>query len=292
MDIEKLHRVAVIGGGQMGRQIAMNTAIYGYDVCVTDSIPKVLEDVEKWSDQYLKGRIEKGRMTEEKVEDVRRHFHIINGLVETVSDAGLVIEAIIEDKDKKSELFKQLNNLAEKDAVLVTNSSYIVSSSFAEFVDNPSRLANFHYFNPALVLKLVEVVQGAHTSNETIDFLMEFARRTGKTPIRVNKEIDGFVVNRIMRAMRDEAYSLVEKGICTPQEVDLGVELGLKHPMGPFRLNDLTGIDSTYYQNERRLKETGKMPPGYNIVKAKFEAHEWGRKTGKGFYEYNDNEKK
>lgn len=289
MNIEELHYIAVIGGGQMGRQIALNTAIHGYDVNITDTFPNVLENVEQWCSKYLASRVEKGRMTQKEADATHERFHVIPVLADTVKNAQLIIEAIIEDKERKTELFRQLNVLVPKKAVLVTNSSYIVSSSFTSCVDNPSRLANFHYFNPALALKLVEVVQGSHTSNETIDFLIEFARRTGKTPIRVNKEIDGFVVNRIMRAMRDMAYSLVEEGVCTPQEIDLGVELGLNHPMGPFRLNDLTGIDSTYYQNERRLKETGTPPPGYNIVKAKFEAHEWGRKTGKGFYEYPDN---
>jgi len=290
MNIEELHCVAVIGGGQMGRQIALNTAIHGYDVNIMDSFPKVLENVKQWCNEYLKSRVEKGRITQQEADAAYKRFHVIPVLTDAVKNVQLVIEAIIEDKGKKTELFRQLNTLVPRDTVLVTNSSYIVSSSFANCVDNPSRLANFHYFNPALVMKLVEVARGTHTSNETVDFLVEFARRTGKTPIRVNKEIDGFVVNRILRAMRDMAYSLVEERVCTPQEIDLGVELGLNHPMGPFRLNDLTGIDSTYYQNERRLKETGVVPPGYNIVKAKFEAHEWGRKTGKGFYEYPDNQ--
>ena len=118
-------------------------------------------------------------------------------------------------------------------------------------------------------------------------FQWNLPRRTGKVPIHITKEIDGFVVNRILRVIKDEAFSLVSQGICTPEEVDLGVELGLGHPMGPFRLNDLTGIDLTYHLYERRLKETGEKPAGYDIIKAKYDAHEWGRKTGKGFYDYN-----
>ena len=143
-----------------------------------------------------------------------------------------------------------------------------------------------HYFNPALVMKLVEVVQGEHTADETVQAIVDFAIKTGKTPIRVKNEIDGFVVNRILRAIRDEAFYLIEQDICTPEDLDIGVELGLGHPMGPFRLLDLTGLDLNYLSSERRYQETGVKPAGYDIVKAKYEAHEWGRKTGKGFYEY------
>ena len=119
-----------------------------------------------------------------------------------------------------------------------------------------------------------------------MDFIVDFAVANGKTPIRVNKEIEGFVVNRVLRAIRDEAFFLVEDGVCTAEDLDTGVELGLNHPMGPFRLLDLTGIDLNYMASDRRWKETGVKPHGYDIVKAKYEAHEWGRKTGKGFYDY------
>jgi 3-hydroxybutyryl-CoA dehydrogenase len=135
-------------------------------------------------------------------------------------------------------------------------------------------------------MKLVEVIKGGHTAEETVELLMDFAKSTGKTPIRVNKEIDGFVVNRILRAIRDEAFYLIEQGVCSPQDLDTGVELGLNHPMGPFRLLDLTGIDLNYMSGMRRLEETGIKPNGFDIVKEMYEKKEWGRKTGKGFYVY------
>ena len=286
MKIEDIKKICVAGGGQMGRQIALGCAIHGYDTYLTDSFPEVLDKVRAWADEYLTGRITKGKMTEEQVAAAKARFHLAPTLAEAAKDAQLVIEAILEDKEVKEEFYRELNGIVRKDTILASNSSYMVSSLFKGCVDNPSRLANMHYFNPALALKLVEVVKGEHTSEETVAVIVDFAKATGKTPIHVNKEIDGFVVNRILRAIRDEAFYLVEQGICSPQDLDTGVELGLNHPMGPFRLLDLTGVDLNYMSGKRRFEETGVKPNGFDIVKEMYEKNEWGRKTGKGFYEY------
>lgn len=286
MNIEAVTKVCVIGGGLMGRQIALNTAIHGYETWLSDSMPAVLDSVRSWSEEYLDGRVEKGRMTREEADKTLARFHVEGSLEAAAAGSQIVIEAIIEDEAIKKDLFRKLNTIVGKDCIIATNSSYMVSSLFVDCVDAPSRLANLHYFNPALVLKLTEVVQGAHCSDETAQCLSDFSRQTGKTPIWLKKECDGFVVNRCLRALRQEAYAIVEEGICSPQEVDLGLELGLSHPMGPFRLNDLTGIDLSYHANERLYRETGKKPAGYDLIKQKYEAGAYGRKTGKGWYDY------
>lgn len=286
MRFEDIKKVCVAGAGQMGRQIALNCAIYGYDTYLTDTFHEVLDKVQIWEDEYLAGRVAKGKLTAEQVAAAKEKFHLVKTLEEAAKDAQFVIEAILEDQKIKENFYRTLNQCVASDAVIASNSSYMVSSVFKNYVDNPSRLANMHYFNPALALKLVEVVKGDHTSEETIDIIMEFAKATEKTPIRVNREIDGFVVNRILRAIRDEAFYLIEQGICSPQDLDIGVELGLNHPMGPFRLLDLTGVDLNYLSGKRRLEETGVRPNGFDIVKDMYEKNEWGRKTGKGFYEY------
>ena len=282
----KIQKVCIVGGGLMGRQIALNTAIYPYEVTIFDANPAVLEDVAKWEDTYLAGRIAKGRMAEEQVAGIRSRFTICSTLEEAVKDVDLVIEAIVERKDIKSMVFKQIDALVRPDTIIATNSSRMYSSMFKDDITHPERLANLHYFNPALVMKLVEVVQGKHCSEETAQALYDFAAKTGKTPILIKKEIEGFIANRILNALNTEARWLVEQGYCTPQEVDIACENGLNHPMGPFRLNDLTGIDLTYDIMNRTYQNTGVKPAGYDLIKEKYDQGFYGKKTGRGFYDY------
>ena len=282
----QIQKVCVIGGGLMGRQIALNTAIYPYEVNIFDANPAVLEDVAKWEDSYLAGRIAKGRMTEEQVAEIRGRFHICATLEEACKDVDLVIEAIVERKDIKSMVFKQVDALVRPDTIIATNSSRMVSSTFKDCVSHPERLANLHYFNPALVMKLVEVVQGDHCSEETAQALYDFATATGKDPVWMKKELDGFVANRILQAIYTEARWMVEQGYCTPQEVDIACEKGLNHPMGPFRLNDLTGLDLAYDILQRKYDESGEKPIGYDLIKSYYDKGWYGKKAGRGFYEY------
>ena len=281
-----IQKVCVIGGGLMGRQIALNTAIYPFDVTIFDANPAVLEDVVKWEESYLAGRIAKGRMTEEQVAQIRSRFTVCSTLEEAVKDVDLVIEAIVERKDIKSAVFKQIDALVRPDTIIATNSSRMVSSLFKDDISHPERLANLHYFNPALVMKLVEVVQGEHCAAETAKALYDFAAATGKTPIWIKKEVDGFIANRILRSIRNEACWLVEQGYCTPQEVDTACENGLNHPLGPFRLYDLTGIDLAYDIMQREMEQTGEKPVGYDVIKEYYDKGWYGKKVGRGFYEY------
>lgn len=286
MRVEDIKKVTVIGGGLMGRQIALNIAIHGIDVHISDMNQEVLDSVEKWKTEYLAGRIAKGRMTEEQVKEINEKFNITPKIEEAVKDTDLLIEAIIEDRAIKRDFFRQMSDLVREDTILATNSSFLYSSMFADCVDNPSRLANLHFFNPALVMKLTEVVQGPHTSNETVELLLDFSRKIGKDPIWVKKEIEGFIANRILRAVSNEALYLVEEGVATPEEIDIAAQEGLNYPMGPFRLMDLTGIDLSFFNLKRVYEETGEKRPGYELLEEKYEAKEWGRKTGKGWYQY------
>ena len=270
----------------MGRQIALNTAIYPFDVTIYDANPAVLEDVAKWKDEYLSGRIAKGRMTEEQVAAISSRFTVCLTMEEALKDADLVIEAIIENKEIKEAVFRQVSDLVRHDTIIATNSSRMASSLFAHCVANPRCLANLHYFNPALVMRLVEVVQGEHCSDETAQALYDFAIATGKEPIWLKKEVEGFVVNRILQAIKQEARWLVENGYCTPQEVDTACEKGLNHPMGPFRLEDFSGIDLTYNIMQRKIEQTGEIPVGYKLIKSYYDKGWYGKKSGRGFYDY------
>lgn len=286
LKLEEIKKVCVVGGGQMGKQIALCAAIHGFDTWITDTLPQVTEKLQPWATEYLAGRVAKGKLTEEQSKAAAALFHVAASLEEAAADADLVIEAILEDMKIKEEFFRTLNGLVRKDTIIATNSSFMTSSTFKDYIDNPARLANLHYFNPALVMKLVEVVQGPHTSQETVDTLLAFGKANGKTPIWVKREIEGFIANRIAKAVSTEAFWLAEQGYATPQDIDTAVENGLNYPMGPFKLLDFAGIDIGYNTRKREYEATGEKPAGFDLLEEKVKAGELGRKTGKGFYDY------
>ncbi len=283
MDIKK---VCVVGGGQMGRQIALCAAIHGYEVTVCDTFPGVPEKVRAWSEEYLAGRIAKGRMTEAEVSETKGRFAVGSDLSAAAADADLVIEAIVEVYEEKQKLFRQLDGIIGPKTIVATNSSYMVSSLFKDCFKDASRLCNCHFYNPALVMKFVEVAQGEHTAAETGQTVYNFCKSIGKDPILMKKEIPGFAANRITGAVNQEARYLVQNGYLTPEEVDLACEEGLSYRMGPFRLMDLTGIDLSLDVLKGLYQQTGKKPDCYDLIESMVKEGKLGRKTGHGFYDY------
>ena len=284
-----IKNICVVGAGNMGHQIALCAAIAGYKVKCTDIDPAVLQKAEQFADKYLPERVAKGKLGEETARQARANLSFTTNLEEAAGDADFVIEAILEKLDLKRQLFARLDKIAPPHAILVTNSSFIVSSKIAGATGRSEKVCNMHFFNPALVMKLVEVVKGPHVSDETAQTVMEVARSMDKVPVLLQKEIYGFLVNRILAAITHEALFLYDMGIASYEDIDTAVVLALGHPMGPFRLMDLTGIDLSYYIGMERYRETGdpthKPSP---VIVEKFVKKEWGRKTGKGFYDYGE----
>jgi 3-hydroxybutyryl-CoA dehydrogenase len=282
--MKEIKNVCVIGSGSMGRQIALNAAVSGMNVTVKTSKP---DDNRAWCDDFLAKGVAKGKYDEAYRSAAMARLNFYTTVEEAVKNADLVIESIVEDEPTKRETFEQVNKFSPADSIITTNSSYMASSMFADIIDNPGRLANLHYFNPAMFMTLVEIVRGPHTADETVQALQGFVTAVGKQYITVNKEIEGFVVNRLLRAIQNEGFYLYSEGVADFADIDIGAEKGLNHPMGPFRLLDLTGIDISYRNRQAKYEKTGDpadQPPAF--LKEKFEKGEFGRKTGKGWYDY------
>ncbi|MBS3809026.1 MAG: 3-hydroxyacyl-CoA dehydrogenase family protein [Desulfobacterales bacterium] len=289
MKSSDIKNIAVVGAGNMGHQIATLSAIQGYKVVCTDVKEDILKKAEEFVDNYLPGRVKKGKLTEEQAKQARDNISFTLSLEDAVKDADYVIEAVLEVLDLKRKIFADLDKMTPSHAILATNSSFIVSSRIADVTNRPEKICNLHFFNPALVMKLVEVVQGPHTSDETVEVSMELCRNLDKVPVHLKKEVDGFLLNRIIRAIFNEAQWMLEMGVASVEDIDNACMYGAGHPMGPFRLNDLTGIDLAYTMAMENFKETGdfKDLPSPSVVEH-YVKGEYGQKTGKGWYDYSD----
>ena len=287
MKVEDIKKICVIGAGNMGHQIALCSALAGYQVTCTDISQEMLNKAEDFARSYLPERVTKGKLTQEQADQALMNLRFTQNLEEAAGDTDFVIEAAVEKLDIKRKLFADLDRIAPLHAILATNSSFIVSSKVADATNRPDKVCNMHFFNPALVMKLVEVVQGPHTSTETAQVTMDLCAKLGKNGAWLKKEIYGFLVNRILAALNHEALFLADIGIASPEEIDLAVTNALGHPMGPFRLMDFTGIDLSYYISMEHYQETRdpKDKPSPLVVE-KFSKGEWGKKTKKGFYSY------
>ena len=249
--------VAVIGGGTMGKQIAFNAAANGYETYVCEVNADNRAKLTEWLSEYLAGRIAKGRMTEEQTKEIAARYHITETVESAVKNADIIIEAVFERPDLKHKVLKEISDYAPENAIIATNSSVMVSSEFKDDVKNPSRLLNIHYYNPAIVMKFVEVVMGPHTSEEAAQTAMEFCRSVGKIPALMRKELRGFIANNIMGAYKPETLHLVEDGYASYQDMDIALENGLGFPMGIFRLGDITGLNTDGNHTVVNVTENG-----------------------------------
>ena len=280
-------RLAVVGAGSMGAQIAQQAALHGIDAVLHDKGENQLRKARASNQGHIARRVEKGRLSEEKAREALERVRETTDLREAAREADFVIEAVFEDLDVKRSIFHDLDELAPAHAVLASNSSTIGISKIADATRRPDRCLNMHFFYPVLVMDLVEVVRGPQTSDETMERGMALAREMGRTPVLLKKEIDGFIVNRILHAATQEAYRLLDADVASFEDIDAAVEKGLNWPMGPFRLGDFSGLDVTYNARLHMYRSTGdeRYRPSPQL-EAKVKAGKLGRKTGEGWYRY------
>jgi 3-hydroxybutyryl-CoA dehydrogenase len=279
--------LAVIGAGSMGAQIAQQAALNGVDVVLQDKSEGQLRKAAESNRGHVLRRVEKGRLTQADADAALARVRLTKDLADAVHDADVVIEAVFEDLDVKRAIFAELDRAAPGDAVLASNSSTMGISKIADATSRPESCVNMHFFYPVLVMDLVEVVRGPRTSDRTVVGAMSMAHQMGRTPVLINKEIDGFIVNRILHAATQEAYRLMDAGVATFEDIDIAVEKGLNWPMGPFRLGDFSGLDVTYNARMHMYRTTGdeRFRPSPQL-EAKVKAGKLGRKTGEGWYKY------
>lgn len=283
----KIKKIAVLGAGAMGGGIAQVAAQTGYDVVLSDVDIKFVNKAIERMNSFWQKSIEKGKMTAEQKEEALKRIKISSGYSD-FSDADMVIEVIIEDLEVKKAAFRELDKICKPDAILATNTSSMSITVLANETKRPAQVIGMHFFNPPALMRLVEIIHGYYTSDETVAAVTQIAKSMGKTTIEVKKDYPGFVVNRLMLIQYIEAMRLVEEGVASPEDVDIALKLGLNHPMGQFELQDFGGIDIGYHVLNYLYQEH--KDPLWNppqSLKALVRAGRLGRKTGAGWFDYN-----
>jgi 3-hydroxybutyryl-CoA dehydrogenase len=280
-------KLAVVGAGSMGAQIAQQAALFGIDVSLQDTNEAQLRKALESNCGHLVRRVEKGRLSQQDADEALRRVRPVTELAGAVGGAEFVVEAVYENLELKRSIFRELDAVAGPETVLASNSSTMGINEIVSGTSRPERCLNMHFFYPVLVMDLVEIVRGPRTSDETVSRATQLAKAMGRTAVVVNKEIDGFIVNRILHAATQEAYRLLDAGVASFEDIDTEVEKGLNWPLGPFRLGDFSGLDVTYNARLHMYEVTGdeRYKPSPKL-KAKVEAGKLGRKSGEGWYRY------
>ncbi|HEU4684696.1 MAG TPA: 3-hydroxyacyl-CoA dehydrogenase NAD-binding domain-containing protein [Nitrospira sp.] len=285
MHLEDIQTVGVVGAGQMGRGIAQVCATTGYRVLLLDVSEGALADADSKIRVGLERAVERGTLDQQQARTV---LALIHPMVqrERLQKAQLVIEAVPEDITLKQALFGELNRICEPQTILATNTSSISITKLGLASNRPDRVVGLHFMNPAPVMRLVEVIRGRETSEQTLELAVAFARRLGKLPV-IAKDVPGFIVNRVLMPMINEACFALEEGVASAADIDLAMTTGANHPVGPLALADRIGLDTVLAICEVLYQDLGdeKFRP-CPLLRRYVEAGWHGRKAGRGFYLY------
>jgi 3-hydroxybutyryl-CoA dehydrogenase len=283
----RVEKLAIVGAGVMGRGIAHAGALGGFDVKLHDVDEEALKNATSSIKREMKKAVEKGRLEEREMHEALNRISPSGDLEEAVSGVELVIEAVLEKMDLKLDLFRRFDGMCEPETVLATNTSTMSPTEIAAGTKRPDRCIAMHFFNPAHRMKLVELVRGVETSDETVEVTRGVAERMGKETVEVN-EFPGFVTSRVNCLVGNEAMNMLVEGVASASDIDKALKLGLGYPMGPLELADLVGLD-TRLRNLEYLHETlGEKYRPSPLLRKRVAAGHLGKKAGRGIYEYTE----
>ncbi|CAG9606455.1 3-hydroxyacyl-CoA dehydrogenase [Pseudoneobacillus rhizosphaerae] len=280
-----MQNIVVIGSGVMGRGIAYVSAVGGFTTTLVDINEAQLKSAEKEIDLIFNKAIQRNKLTQQEAHEARAFLSYSNHLIPAVKEADLVIEAVPEVTEIKKTIFEVIDQHAPASCVFTSNTSTMSPTELGSFTKRPEKVMAMHFFNPVQKMRLIEMVRGLETSDETVEKVKLAAEKMGKETVTIN-EFPGFVTSRISALVGNEAFYMLQEGVGTPEEIDKAIKLGLNYPMGPFELGDLVGLDTRLNNLKYLHEKLGEKYRPAPLLEQYVKAGRLGRKTGRGVYDY------